>query len=266
MVSTIHTDNAGEFLSRQFQELMDESLVSQTTCPPHVHQLNGVAERSILAVCSLARSYFVASSVAVTYWPFAFQMAVDVLNRATGPAGNGAEGPSSYELLTGEKPRVMNILPFGCRAYAVKPRSQYSKTTIDPRAWVGVNLGRSARSPGAYEIYVPGTGRIVTTSDVYFQESLFPCRPRGQQMDDSAPDMPSHVAPDSAQPPGVPPATPIPAPATEPDSDALSEADTLENEGEALRASGRTGGRGWAKRAAAYTAKLLAELLRELPI
>ena len=57
VVSTIHTDNAGEFLSRQFQELLDESLVTLTTCPPHVHQLNGVAERSILAVCSLARSY-----------------------------------------------------------------------------------------------------------------------------------------------------------------------------------------------------------------
>ena len=93
VVSTIHTDNAGEFLSRQFQELLDESLVSQTTCPPHVHQLNGVAERSILAVCSLARSYFAASCVAVTYWPFAFQMAVDVLNRATGPRAAGPRAP-----------------------------------------------------------------------------------------------------------------------------------------------------------------------------
>ena len=256
VVSTIHTDNAGEFLSRQFQELLDESLVSQTTCPPHVHQLNGVAERSILAVCSLARSYFVASSVAVTYWPFAFQMAVDVLNRATGPTGGGTEGPSSYELLTGEKPRVMNILPFGCRAFAVKPRSQYSKTTIDPRAWVGVNLGRSARSPGAYEIYVPGTGRIVTTSDVYFQESLFPCRPHGQQTDNSAPDMPSHAAPDAAQPPGVPPAVPaVPTADSDALSDALSDADTIEDQGEALRAC-RTGSRGWATRAAAYSAAI----------
>ena len=68
VVSTIHTDNAGEFLSRQFQELLDDSLVSQTTCPPHVHQLNGVAERSILAVCSLARSHFTASSVSVTHF------------------------------------------------------------------------------------------------------------------------------------------------------------------------------------------------------
>ena len=81
VVSTLHTDNAGEFLSKQFQELLDDALVAQTTCPPHVHQLNGVAERSILSVCSLARSYFVSSGVGVTFWPFAFQMAVDVLNR-----------------------------------------------------------------------------------------------------------------------------------------------------------------------------------------
>ena len=220
--------------------------------PRNVHQLNGVAERSILAVCSLARSYFTASSVSVTFWPFAFQMAFDVLNRATGPAGGGDEGPSSYELLTGEKPRVMNILPFGCRAYAVKPRAQYSKTTIDPRAWVGVNMGRSARSPGAYEVYIPGTGRIVTTSD--FQESLFPCRPRGQQTDDSAPDPPSRAPPDVSQPPGVPPVAPAPVPDT--DSDALSDADTVEDVGEALRASRRTGSKGWAKRAAAYSAAI----------
>eukprot|EP00965_Chrysotila_dentata_P168433 5561672-Pleurochrysis_carterae.AAC.3 len=42
----------------------------------------------------------------------------------------------------------MSILPFGCRACAVKPRSVYSKTRMDSRAWVGVSLGRSVRSPG----------------------------------------------------------------------------------------------------------------------
>eukprot|EP00966_Prymnesium_polylepis_P038270 887653-Prymnesium_polylepis.1 len=51
-------------------------------------------------------------------------------------------------------------MPFGCRAFAVKPREQYSKTDIDPRSWVGVNLGRSLSTPGAYRIYVPDTGRV----------------------------------------------------------------------------------------------------------
>eukprot|EP00965_Chrysotila_dentata_P060230 1997045-Pleurochrysis_carterae.AAC.1 len=60
----------------------------------------------------------------------------------------------------------MSILPFGCRAHAVKPRMAYSKSAMDARAWVGVNLRRSVRSPGAYNIWVPSANRTVITSDV----------------------------------------------------------------------------------------------------
>eukprot|EP00965_Chrysotila_dentata_P155348 5132229-Pleurochrysis_carterae.AAC.1 len=59
---------------------------------------------------------------------------------------------SSYEALTGQKPRIRPILLFGCRAYAVKPRSSFSKTRMEPRAWVGINFGRSLLSPGAYHV------------------------------------------------------------------------------------------------------------------
>eukprot|EP00965_Chrysotila_dentata_P196759 6177779-Pleurochrysis_carterae.AAC.2 len=44
---------------------------------------------------------------------------------------------------------------------------------MEPRAWVGVNLGLSSQSPGAYQVFVPGL-RVVVTSDVYFDESCFP--------------------------------------------------------------------------------------------
>lgn len=47
---------------------------------------------------------------------------------------------------------------------------------MDPRAWVGVNLGRSPNTPGAYQIWVPSEGRVVLTSDAYFMESSFPRR------------------------------------------------------------------------------------------
>eukprot|EP00965_Chrysotila_dentata_P110890 3664782-Pleurochrysis_carterae.AAC.1 len=98
----------------------------------------------------LTRSALVASGSPIAFWDFAATDAVDILNRTSGPPNTNS---SSYELLTGEKPRVMNILPFGCRAYAVKPRQSFSKTHMDPRAWVGMNLGRSVRSPGAYNIW-----------------------------------------------------------------------------------------------------------------
>ena len=48
-VVNIKCDNAGEFLSREFRKMLTEKGIHQTTCPSHVHQLNGVAERAIRA-------------------------------------------------------------------------------------------------------------------------------------------------------------------------------------------------------------------------
>eukprot|EP00965_Chrysotila_dentata_P041890 1390038-Pleurochrysis_carterae.AAC.1 len=73
----------------------------------------------------LTRASLVASGAPVSFWDHAALQAVDILNRTTGPPNTNS---SSYELLVGERPRIMSILPFGCRAFAVKPRPAYSKT------------------------------------------------------------------------------------------------------------------------------------------
>ena len=75
----------------------------------------------------------------------------------------------------------MSIMPFGCTAYAVKPREAFSKTYIDSRAWPGVNLGRVGHTPKAYNIWVPSLKKIVCTSEVYFDEAQFPWRAEGDQ-------------------------------------------------------------------------------------
>ena len=67
-VDAFHMDNAGEFLSREFKELLDEGGISQTTCPPHVHELNGVAERAIRTIFSNVRSNMATSGAKSGYW------------------------------------------------------------------------------------------------------------------------------------------------------------------------------------------------------
>ena len=104
VVGSLHTDNAGEFLSREFQELMDDSLVHHTTCPPHVHSLNGVAERAIRSIMENTRAHMRASDCPIGFWPYAVEHAVDVLNRATGPTGYKQ---SAFELLEGTKPKLL---------------------------------------------------------------------------------------------------------------------------------------------------------------
>eukprot|EP00965_Chrysotila_dentata_P112394 3715674-Pleurochrysis_carterae.AAC.1 len=152
----------------------------------------------------LARANLVASKAPASFWTFAVLHATDVLNRTTGPPPRLSM--SSYEALTGRKPRIMPILPFGCRAYAVKPRPSFSKTRMEPRAWMGMNLGRSLLSPGAYHIWVPSVPRVVTTSDVYFDESAYPWRPLEERVDSLTVALPPD--PDEGLANGLPPADP----------------------------------------------------------
>ena len=215
VIGSLHTDNAGEFISREFSEFLDDELISLTTCPPHVHALNGVAERAIRSIMELVRSSMLASGCPLGFWDFAVDHAVDVLNRTTGPPGSEL---SSYEEAVNVTPRIMSIMPFGCRTFAVKPRVAYSKTNIEPHAWSGMMLGRSLTSPGAYHVFVPSTGAIVCTSDVYVDETFMPWLPAGSRRIGTPPAVAADA--DADQPPGLPSATPEAMP-SKPSSPAL---------------------------------------------
>eukprot|EP00965_Chrysotila_dentata_P212618 6187141-Pleurochrysis_carterae.AAC.6 len=56
------------------------------------------------------RYSLVASGAPISFWDYAVTHAVDILNRTSGPPNTNA---SSFELLTGKKPRVMGMMPFG---------------------------------------------------------------------------------------------------------------------------------------------------------
>ena len=92
-----------------------------------MHSLNGVAERAIRSIMEHVRSDLVARNAPIGFWTHASEHVVDILNRTTGPPNSNV---SSYESLTGSKPTIMSILPFGCRTFSVKPRSAYLKTEI----------------------------------------------------------------------------------------------------------------------------------------
>ena len=187
-VGSLKLDNAGEFLSHQFKEFLADELIDQTTCPPHVHSLNGVAERAIRSIVENARSHMIAANCPIGFWPYAFEHAVDVLNRVTGPTDSGA---SSFELLENLKPKVLPIQPFGCRTVVVRPRHTYSKRTIDPHGEKGINLGRSPTIVNAFRVWIPSRGAVVTTSEIYFDATQMPWRADGDQ----------RVGPASALPP-----------------------------------------------------------------
>ena len=68
--------------------------IHQTTCPPHIHQLNGVAERAIRWVMEQVRVNLVASNPPVSFWAYAAHHAADVCSTAR-PARPTATSPAS---------------------------------------------------------------------------------------------------------------------------------------------------------------------------
>ena len=196
-VGSLHLDNAGEFLSREFDDLLDDELIDRTTCPPYVHSLNGVAERAIRSIVENARSHMVASNCPIGFWPYAFEHAVDILNRSTGPPNSEM---SAFELLEGTKPRILSIQPLGCRTVVVRPRHTYSKTTIDPRGLLGINLGRSPDITNGYRVWIPSQHKVLVSSEVYFDSTFMPWRAEGDQRVGPVAPVPS---PQDDHPPGL---------------------------------------------------------------
>ena len=184
-IGSLQHDKAGEFISREFQDFLAGNLVKQITTPAEIKALNGVAERAIRSIMEQMRSMMVASGAPLGFWDYAVIMATDILNRTTCPPHSEH---SCYEMFSGEKPRILNILPFGCRMFAVRAKQGAHKSTHYPRAYSGINLGRSVDCQGAYCVWVPDEGKVVTTSEVYHDETLMPWRPAGsQRVSDPAP-------------------------------------------------------------------------------
>ena len=170
-ISTLHTDGAGEFTSGKFRDELADELVHKTESPPEIHALNGVAERAIRSLFAHIRSDLEASGAPKSFWPYAAAHACDILNRTSCPP-HGRH--TCYEALTGDKPRVMGIWPWGCRAFGVKPSAFRSKTNIDNPAWEGMLLGRSSAQPGAFEIWLPAHHKVVSSSDCLLYTSPSP--------------------------------------------------------------------------------------------
>ena len=179
-----HMDNAGEFLSREFKDFLDSESLTQSTCPPHVHSLNGVSERAIRSVVENGRAHMISSASPIGFWPEAFEHAVDVLNRTTTPPDSES---SCYEHVHGRKPKILPLLPFGCRAVCTLPRSGYSKRNVEAHGIDGINLGLSPTVISSYRIWIPSLGKIMTTSNVYFDPTYMPWRDKDDRRVGPAP-------------------------------------------------------------------------------
>ena len=154
-------------LGRDFDRLIASYGISVEMTAPATPAQNGAAERAGGVLVTKARAMRIGANLPTDLWPEAF-MAAGYLNNRT-PKRN-LQWKTPFEALTGERPQLSHLHPFGCRAYPLNkhiPKTQ----KLDPRAFIGYLVGYD--STNIYRIWVPSKDKVVRTRDVLFDEEQF---------------------------------------------------------------------------------------------
>lgn len=96
--------------------------------PPYSPELNGIAERTNRTIVESARSMIYHAKMPQWFLAETLVHAADILNRFICPR---SASKSSYELLTGKKPRVDHIRVFGSMAFVHIAKEKRKK--LDPK-------------------------------------------------------------------------------------------------------------------------------------
>jgi Reverse transcriptase (RNA-dependent DNA polymerase) len=134
---------------------------------PYTPAQNGRTERAGGILTTRARALRIKANMPANLWPEAF-ITAGYLNNRTPKRSLNWKTP--WEALTGAKPTLSHLQPFGCKAYALRhnvPRLD----KMDPRALIGYLTGFD--STNIFRIWIPSRGKVIRTRDVIFNSSEY---------------------------------------------------------------------------------------------
>src|SRR3984957_14053646 len=155
-IKVLRSDNGGEYISKEFDQLLAKLGITRQTTPPYTPEHNGVAERANRTIVECARSMMQGAHLDYSYWGEAVMTAVYLRNRSP---SRSVQRMTPYEAWTGEKPSLSHLKVFGCRAFAHIPDEK--RTKLEPKAIECVFVGYSLTSK-AYRLYDPIGQRLIT--------------------------------------------------------------------------------------------------------
>jgi len=174
-VSVIRSDN--ELNRKKTREWLRSQGISLELSAPRTQAQNGVAERSGGVIIEKARAMRISANLPHDLWNEIVNCAVYLRDR-TPRESNGWKSPYeqfySYVNKRGTKPLLAHLRAYGCRAYAMTADAQGRNkrlNKLDPRAHIGYLVGYD--STNIYRIWIPHTGKVISTRDVIFDETTF---------------------------------------------------------------------------------------------
>ncbi|KAK9002971.1 hypothetical protein V6N11_060545 [Hibiscus sabdariffa] len=154
-IKALRSDQGGEYLSQDFDELLKEcGIVSQLT-PPGTPQWNGVSERRNRTLLDMVRSMMSHTDLPTSFWGYALETAAFTLNRV--PSKSVQKTP--HEMWTGRRPNMSFMKIWGCKAYVKHQMS----TKLEPKSEKCTFVGYPKETKGYYfynenKVFVARTG------------------------------------------------------------------------------------------------------------
>ncbi|KAH0780739.1 hypothetical protein KY290_000337 [Solanum tuberosum] len=165
-IVSFYSDNGGEFI--HLREFFTSNGISHFLTPPHTPEHNGTAERRHRHIVETGITLLHVSKLPLSFWSFAFQTAVYLINRMPTPL---LHNESPHFRIFGSAPNYQKLRVFGCLCYPwLRP---YSQNKLEPRSKPCVFVGYS-NNQSAYKCFDPSTSKIFISRHVNFVEHEFP--------------------------------------------------------------------------------------------
>jgi hypothetical protein len=164
-IKKVRSDNGTEFKNTQVEEFLDDEGIKHEFSTAYTPQQNGVVERKNRTLIDMARTMLDEYKTSDIFWCEAINTACHAINRLY---LHKKLKKTSYELLTGNKPKVSYFRVFGCKCFILNKRPKTSK--FAPKVDEGFLLGYGSNEH-AYRVFNKTLGRVEVSIDVTFDES-----------------------------------------------------------------------------------------------
>ena len=164
-----HTDNGGEFTSRDLDGFCEEFAVRRSFSVPYAPPQNSHAERMWRTLLRPTRIMLAHAHVHESFWSYAILHATSIHNIL--PTHKHPTNISPHECLYHERPDVSKYKVWGCVTWWLVPDHELP-SKVSPRALPAVHLGFDPVRNG-YLVYIPHRNRITSAHHLVFQEHKF---------------------------------------------------------------------------------------------
>ena len=112
-IKTLRVDNAPELIQGQMLSYCKTKGISYEKTVPDSPPQNGVAERTNLTICSMARAMLIDANLRDFFWPFAVLTAAHIKQRI--PHSSLPPNTTPFSLWFHRRPNLSHLRPFGTR-------------------------------------------------------------------------------------------------------------------------------------------------------